>query len=282
MNFEQVLDLDIGVVYTHERGFMTDLMKSIASAMPGLRSRMILVDNCSREGVADWQSTFPSVVLRNERQLGFAENMNRVIGASTARYLLLLNTDVYFSQQESCLTKMVEFMDQQPTCGASICRVYHPDNTYAYPARRFLTLRAVMARRLGLGNVLVNSLQRYLYLDRDPYSVFECDWISGCFMLLRQAALRQVGPLDPRFKKYFGDVDLCARLNRTGWRVMFNGATFCFHHEQRASKRVLSRDCLTHLMSYGQWMKKWGLRSPAGATPGTDLRDARHPVTATF
>jgi GT2 family glycosyltransferase len=76
--------------------------------------------------------------------------------------------------------------------------------------------------------------------------------------MVRREAVADVGPLDCRFQKYFEDVDFCLRMARGGWRVLLNGETFGYHLEQRASRKLLSRDGWLHLQSYWKWLRKWG------------------------
>jgi N-acetylglucosaminyl-diphospho-decaprenol L-rhamnosyltransferase len=267
-------DLDIGVIYTHERQFMTPLVSSLARSGDGLQMRLIVVDNASGEGVEPWLGQFAHTkAICNAQRLSYASNMNSILAASTARYTLLLNTDMYFDPAEQCLAKMVAFMDAHPRCGIAGCRLYHRDGRYGYSARRFITLPSIMARRLGLGKVFASSLSHYLYLDRSPLDVFTCDWLSGCFMLVRREAIDDIGAVDIKFRKYFEDVDLCARMAQAGWQVLFNGQTFAYHFEQRASRQVLSRDCWQHLRSYLRWVGKWGIAPPQfPAVPSVHFR----------
>lgn len=258
-----VADLDVGVVYTHERQYMPQLLDTMRQAAGGLRVRLILIDNAS-DGCDDWQGYFPrTLVQRNAGRLGYGANLNRILATATAPYVLLMNTDMAFDADEPCLEKMARFMDSEPGCGASVCGIYHPDGGYGYPARRFQTPRIIAARRLGLDTVFAGSIEHYLYDDRDRHGAFDCDWISGCFMFLRRTAALDVGPFDPRFAKYFEDVDYCARMAQAGWRVMFNGDTHCYHYEQRASRRLLSLDAWLHLRSYFHWLAKWGATPPS-------------------
>ncbi|HEV3339932.1 MAG TPA: glycosyltransferase [Pirellulales bacterium] len=250
-----VADLDVGVIYSGERHFLLPLLDTMSQVTGNLQVRLILVDNASRDGVAastSWPGT--ATVLYNARPLSYAANLNRILAAATARYVLLLNTDMEFDPAEACLSKMVGFMDCRPACGVSICRVYHPDGGYAHPARRFQTLATIAARRLGLAWAFRTALREYLYLDRDPGSTFACDWISGCFLMLRRAALADVGGFDERFAKYLEDVDFCDRLARSGWQAVHHGGTWCYHHEQRASRQLFSLDAARHLSSYVKWM----------------------------
>jgi N-acetylglucosaminyl-diphospho-decaprenol L-rhamnosyltransferase len=252
-------DLDIGVVYTHERDLMHRLLSSLAASGDGLRMRLLLIDNCSADGVEEYRRYFPdNVVIRNEKRLLYGANLNRAIRASTARYLLLLNTDMYFDPPSQCLARMVAFMDENSECGVSGCRLHHADGSFAYPARRFQTMSIIVARRLGLGRRMRKTLDRYLYREYAIEDSWACDWLSGCFLMLRREALNDVGSFDEGFVKYFEDVDMCLRMARAGWNVMYNGGAYGYHLEQRGSKRLFSADARRHLKSYLHWLWKWG------------------------
>jgi GT2 family glycosyltransferase len=253
------MDVDVGIIYTHEDQFMTPLVMSLARSGDGVRMRLILVDNASARGVAPWSDAVPeTVVIGNSQRLGYADNLNQILRTSTARYTLLLNTDMVFAPDEQCVAKMVRFMDSHPDCGVSGCRLFHADGSYAFPARRFQSLRTIAARRLGLAPLMPATVASYLYADQRQDRPLECDWLSGCFLMVRRRAFSEVGLLDCRFRKYFEDVDYCLRMSRAGWKVMLNGETFAYHLEQRDSRRLLSHDAWLHLQSYWRWLRKWG------------------------
>ncbi len=269
------IDLDVGVIYSGERHYMTPLVASLAASAEGLALRLLLVDNDSADGVATWTRLVPQAkVIANSRALGYAANLNRILSVSDARYTLLLNTDMYFDAHDECLTRMVAFMDRHPRCGLSICRIYHPDGTYGYPARRFPTWQAIAARRLGCGGLFAPAARDHLYEEQPLDGSFACDWASGCFLLVRREAVRDVGLFDEQYVKYFEDVDYCLRMWKAGWQVLFNGDTRCFHYEQRASRRLFSKDAWRHGRAYARWLSKWGL-SPTGATPEVDREPGR-------
>ena len=268
--------LDVGVVYTHEDDLMTRLLCSLRRTAQPLNTRLILVDNSDQGDVSPWCGIFPNTkVLRNHRRLEYAPNLNRIIDASTSKYVLLLNTDMYFDAPERCIWKMFQFMESQPNCGIATCRVHFPDGSHAPSARRFQTFRTILARRSRLGRVMRRTLADYFYYERDPREAWECEWVSGCFMMVRRQALEDVGLFDLQFCKYFEDVDMCRRMAQAGWRVMYNGRTSCFHFEQRASKHLLSVDAWKHAYAYLRWLMKYGLVSASSvatrATPADSL-----------
>lgn len=261
----EVRDLDIGVIYTHERHFVPPLLSTLAASGAGLRMRLWLIDNQSDDGAGQWLPLFPETrILQNDRRLNYAENLNRVLEAANARYVLLLNTDMYFDPADQCLARMVAFMDSHPECGLASCRLVHPDGEEAHAGRRFQTLGVIAARRLGMGRAGQKLIERYLCLDEQGSESHECDWVSGCFLLLRREASQQVGMFDTRFGKYFEDVDLALRIGQAGWTIRQNRATKCFHWEQRGSARVWSRDAWRHLRAYAIWLRKWGWRPGRG------------------
>ena len=91
------MDVDVGFIYTYERDFMSPLVSTLARSARGVSMRMILVDNVSDDGVEEWRNAVPdTIVLRNSHRLGYAANLNRILEVSTARYSLLLNTDMYY------------------------------------------------------------------------------------------------------------------------------------------------------------------------------------------
>jgi len=254
----QPCDLEVGAIYTYEREHMNRLVETMAGSGDDLSVRLLLVDNASLDGTRAWEDTFhETVTLRNPRRMGYSANLNRILSIASAPFVLLMNTDMHFNPSEQCLSKMVRFMQMHPDCGVSICRILHPDGTYAFPARRFPTLSMVAARRLLQPGRQSRHLDAYFYSDQDHRASFECDWVSGCFMMLRREAIRQAGPFDERFAKYFEDVDMCCRIAHAGWRVMFHGGTYCYHHEQRASQRLFSRAACQHVASYVRWLAKW-------------------------
>jgi GT2 family glycosyltransferase len=268
-------DLDIGAIYTHERDMMSRLVETMSASGQGLKMRLILVDNASADGVRPWQDSLDAThVVRNERRLSYAENLNRILEASTARYVLLMNTDMYFDPREQCLRRMVDFMDGRPQCGVAGCRLYHADGADALAARRFQTLRLILARRCGLGRWLGGTVDDHFYAEHSPSETWACDWLSGCFLMVRREAFLEVGRFDEAYGKYFEDVDYCLRMARAGWQVMYHGAASCYHLEQRSSKKLFSADAWIHLRAYLRWLGKWGLNLSSAAT----LPDSRRAV----
>jgi GT2 family glycosyltransferase len=60
-------------------------------------------------------------------------------------------------------------------------------------------------------------------------------------MLIRGAALRRAGLFDPRFFMYGEDLDLCLRIRRAGWRVVYAPSVSVLHHKGRSTRKATAR-----------------------------------------
>ncbi|QDU81919.1 N-acetylglucosaminyl-diphospho-decaprenol L-rhamnosyltransferase [Polystyrenella longa] len=251
--------LDIGVIYTDDDEHMQNLLFSLRASLPAFPIRLLLIENASRQGVERYRELIePTEVLVNKERRTYAENLNLILAASNAEFVLLLNTDIQFDNQNRCLDRMITFMRQQTDCGVAGCRVYLPGGEYGYPARRLQTPLTFLTRRMGMDCFFPGEKDRYLYTDQNRHGSFACEWLSGCFMLIRREAYIEVGGFDEQFQKYYEDVDYAVRMHRQNWKVMFHGEALCYHNEQRASRNLLSRDAWLHARSWIRWHRKWG------------------------
>ena len=57
----------------------------------------------------------------------------------------------------------------------------------------------------------------------------ECDWVPGCYYLIRRGVLDEIGLFDPRFFLYYEEVDHCYRARQAGWPVVYYPHTEVLH-----------------------------------------------------
>jgi len=207
--------------------------------------RLVLVDNVSRDGVADWvaEAIPDAIVLRNTARHGFARNVNAGLRQAPAEDdVLLLNPDV--GCLPGLLDHLVAALDAAPDVGIAGPMLLNPDGTIQPSCRRFSTPSGLVLRGLHLDLLLgrISAVRRYLMTDFDHRSAADVDWVTGALMLVRRAALAQVGVLDERYFLYAEDQDLCCRMWRAGWRVRYEPRAQAVHaHRREGMTRPWSR-----------------------------------------
>jgi len=76
--------------------------------------------------------------------------------------------------------------------------------------------------RSGTGTINFSKAKTFEKGQIDDSADFlACQWVSGCNMLIRASAFKQLNGFDEKFFLYFEDTDLCWRMNEAGWTCLF-------------------------------------------------------------
>ncbi|MEK7307338.1 MAG: glycosyltransferase, partial [Nitrospirota bacterium] len=93
--------------------------------------------------------------------------------------------------------------------------------------------------------------------DWDHMTIREIDWALGACMMIRTEAVPDE-VFDPRFFLYFEDVDLCLRLKKAGWKVVYHPEAAAVHeHRQKSRKNPFSRANYEHFKSWVKFILKY-------------------------
>lgn len=260
-----MMDLSIIIVTWNVKEDVVRCLRSLPEARGELRLEVWVVDNGSSDGsVEAVRRQFPQVhLIANPQNLGFARANNQALRQARGRYILLLNPDTVV--HEGALERMVRFMDRHPQVGVLGPQLLNPDGSLQYSCRRFPSLGAMLFRGTWLGDLVPRTRfeQEYLMADWPHDEPREVDWVSGAAMVVRRAALREVGPLDERFFMYCEDMDWCARFWERGWKVMYFPGAQVTHFLGRSSRQRSRRAILEFHRSMFLYFQKhfaprWG------------------------
>lgn len=191
------------------------------------RANVVVVDNGSLDGSIDEVSReFNGIeLIRNPTNLGFGAACNRGIRRAMDRndeYVLLLNQDARVEPHTvMLLVDLARRHDRAAVIGAktlSTRRSAHGTHTLLY--------NGAWRRCLPLWQKIPGIGHPDRIVETDP---LEVDYVWGHGMLLRTAALRQVGLFDQAFFMYYEDLDLCLRLQQAGWQAWYEPRAIIWH-----------------------------------------------------
>jgi N-acetylglucosaminyl-diphospho-decaprenol L-rhamnosyltransferase len=208
------VDVAVSIVNHSARGALLSLLASLERELDGpLEAEVVVLDNASDDGSLDAvRERFPQArVIAQEHRAGFGANHNRVIRETSGRYVYLLSPDTRI--EPGSLARLVAYMDASPRVGALAPRLRYPDgrpqpSAWRFPAPATAVLGTLTLSRLGV----VQSR------GHEPRRV---DWAMAAALLLRRAALEEVGLFDEGFFMYSEETDLCLRLARAGWETHY-------------------------------------------------------------
>lgn len=207
------------------------LQRCVASVLGSTQvNRVVVVDNASVDGSADSiAATFHDdrlEVIHNSQNRGFAAANNQVLqrcldGEFNTDYVLLLNPDCEL--RESVFDTMLPKFKQNPEMGMAGCVIYNDDGSVQVTCRRnFPTPSTALIRMLQLHRLpFLNVSEFNLGAEPLPDTMQWVEAISGAFMLVKVAALKDVGLLDEAYFMHCEDLDWCMRFSQSGWRIGF-------------------------------------------------------------
>jgi N-acetylglucosaminyl-diphospho-decaprenol L-rhamnosyltransferase len=217
------MDLSVITVSYNTRELLRGCLASVVSTLGSrLEHEVVVVDNASTDGTAAMlRQDFPWVrLLSNTENLGFAAGNNQGLAESRGRFLLLLNPDTV--AREGALEAMVGLLEERTEVGVVGPKLLFPDGRFQHSAFRFPTLPMIFLDFFPLNHRLVDSrlngrYPRALYARREPFPV---DHPLGAALMVKRAAVEQVGVLDERFFMYCEEIDWCLRIKKAGWQIL--------------------------------------------------------------
>ena len=217
------LDVSIIIVNWNTAKLLHDCIQSIYDNTTKLLYEVIVVDNASTDGSVEMiKKLFPCVrLIENEKNLGYAAGVNRGIIQATARYCLILNSDILFCEND--LHKIVKFADDNPDAGMFGCKVYQDHHRLQLTCFRFPSLINLMFDSFFLNRLFPKSrlFNREFMPEWKRDTVKSVDVISGMFMLVRSRAITQVGLMDEDYFLLCEETDWCWRFEKADWKRVF-------------------------------------------------------------
>lgn len=193
---------------------------------------------------------YPIKVLENSSPKGFGTNHNGAFQLAEGEFFCVLNPDIHMPANPFNL--LLEALERRQAAVIAPA-VLSPTGEIEDSMRQFPTPLTLAGKMLGWGD------------GRYSFSVgaeaFTVDWVGGMFMLFRAEDYKHVGGFDEGFFLYYEDVDICARLWKSGRRVLACPRVQVIHDARRDSRNNL-RYMRWHVASMIRFLGKHWLRLP--------------------
>ena len=204
---------------------------------------IIVVDNGSTDNsLALLQDRFPDLIyIDNKENLGFAEGNNRGLVYSVANgytYSLIINTDTLVD--EDIVTKLSKHLNLYTRAAA------------VQPAIYWLHNKTKLWNGEGCFNAFLGKTISSTTLPNQNnitgYKIAE--WVTGCCMMIRNAALATNGGFNKRFFLYYEDVELSFRLRNAGYELHYLPSCKMYHEAGVSAKIEKKEGFLSPVIHY--------------------------------
>jgi GT2 family glycosyltransferase len=182
---------------------------------------VLLVDNGSPDGSGDrLHERFPGVpYLQTGGNFGYAGGNNRGIAwalAHDAEFVLLVNDDAVVDA--ACVSALVRAAEDTGAAAVGPQIRYFDDPSLVGCGEGYFS----RVRALGIHHDYHDSPARREH--RSPVT-----FLSGCCVLIRASALRELGAFDESYFAYLEDAELSLRYLRAGQRLVYEPAARVLH-----------------------------------------------------
>ena len=236
------MDCSIIVVNYQTYQLTKDTINSIIDKFHSFSYEIIVVDNASKDDSLDkLQKDFKDKVkfIASKENNGFAAGNNLAIEKAKGRYVLLLNSDTVVL--DDSLDKIYKYMEENVDVGATGCQVILESGELDKACRRsFPNPQNAFYRLFHIPTK--NKKDNYNLDELDDDGIYEIDCLTGAFMFIRKTALKDIGGgLDETFFMYGEDIDLCYRIKKAGWKIVYFGKSKIIHYKGASSKKQKSK-----------------------------------------
>lgn len=267
------------VVYKTQKQELQQVMEcALASSI----QKIFIIDNSPTnelQSLVEGYSSDRVVYQWGQGNIGYGAAHNIAIKQSfklNANYHVVLNSDIIFSQE--VIQQLANFMQNHPEVGMVMPNVVYPDGSIQRLCKLLPTPLDIFARRLLPKKWINNLNMRYEMHFMGYNKIWNCPSLSGCFMLLRNEVLNEVGDFDERFFMYFEDIDLVRRIHRISKTFFFPEVTIIHAHraEHRTSNKLLKisiRSTIQYFNKYGWfWDKERREMNHQAQTPNAQFK----------
>lgn len=265
------MDVSIVLVSFNTKQLTRECIESIYEKTSGPDYDIWVVDNASHDGSAEMiEREFPGVnLIKSPENLGFGRANNLAIEKTGAKYVFLLNTDTVLLN--NAVKILFDFMEKPGNEDIGACggQLYNSDMSLQGSVGEFFDLDKLYKKCIGINFTAIKHRNKKIFnrhvLKKDQQkrlSPYEPDYIIGADLMLRKSALDKAGTFDERFFMFGEEAELCFRIRKNGYRIMFvpeaqilhYGGSSAYSHNRplEVEKMLLKSSILFFRIVYGE------------------------------
>jgi GT2 family glycosyltransferase len=218
------MDIELSVIIVNYNGvsFFNKCFESLKDNLSGISFEIIVVDNNSTDHSCDFLRThFPEVnLIASKDNLGFGRGNNLGVENAQGETILLLNNDTIIQDH---LLPAIRTLYKDDKTGIVAINMLNANKKYISAIGRFPS----PFRLLKIS--FLNDKRLEFKTGDFGSDLYDVDWVSGAFMLIRKADYEAVNGFDVDYFMYVEDVDLCKKIKNIGKKCVFQANLSYIH-----------------------------------------------------
>ena len=201
----------------------------------GANAEVILVDDGSQlqettDLIQDYEHRNGWIVIRHKEPMGHSRSCEAGSRLATRPYLCFLNSDTVITPLSWRGAK--EAFDSDPQIAVT-------GPTTSRASTKQTIRRAEYCRHYWTASQIYAFAERYIS-KQQPRSWVDLPAVDGFAFFIRRTIWEEVGGFDPRLLDYGNETELCKRLSKTGFRIIWTQNSYIHHFGEATYSRIMS------------------------------------------
>lgn len=262
----------IGILTYHSKDLLKGLLDSILGESWKYPYEIVVVDNNSADDTVPMlEERYPSVrLVKNAVNRGVAPARNQIFRMSESEFVIILDVDTVV--HPGSLDTLVDTMKARPDAAIAGPKLVYGDGRLQHSCRPFPSPLNIAIEGTFLREWFPKSrfVKEYTLEDWDHAERREVDWMYGAALVIRKSVLDEIGYFDEGFFYLYEDIDLCFRVKKSGYTILYDPHAVVTHFLPRERKGMFHNRIGIHCRSIIRYLLKdyygLGLRTQTGAT----------------
>lgn len=192
---------------------------------------VIVVDNASTQDEAtELEKRYPLIiVIRSDKNLGFAGGNNLGIKAAHGKYLFFINNDTILSQP-SVLSLLITRLESSAQIGMVCPKIRFTWDKQPIQYAGYTPLSKITLRNKSIGFGEQDNGQ-YDTPHPTPYA-------HGAAMMVKREIIEKVGMMPECYFLYYEELDWSMMIRRAGYEIWYEPVCTIFHKESQTTGQM--------------------------------------------
>ena len=189
---------------------------------------VIVVDNASTQDEAtELEKRYPLIiVIRSDKNLGFAGGNNLGIQAAKGKYLFFINNDTILSQP-SALSLLITRLESSAQIGMVCPKIRFTWGKQLIQYAGYTPLSKITLRNKSIG---------FGEKDNGQYDTpYPTPYAHGAAMMVKQEVIEKAGVMPECYFLYYEELDWSLMIRRAGYEIWYEPSCTIFHKESQTT-----------------------------------------------
>lgn len=201
----------------------------------GANAEVILVDDASQlqettDLIQNYEQRNGWILVRHKEPMGHSRSCEAGSRLATKPYLCFLNSDTVVTPWSWRACK--EAFDSDPQIAVT-------GPTTSRASTKQTVRRAEYCRHYWTNNQICAFAERYIS-KQQPRSWVDLPAVDGFAFFIRRIIWEEFGGFDPRLMDYGNETELCKRLSKAGFRIIWTQNSYIHHFGEATYSRIMS------------------------------------------